>query len=140
MPLEKRRSERSFGGSFSSLSLSGFFGLEDEIDEDPLSEFQQQSLSVFESEHMWAHFKAHLAEKNIHTTAGVKAMLPQFVNNRVLDGSVQSERHNEGSSVGTGPGRQEGLGRNARSVYPYVRKVLVGTLKSMADRGHTVVA
>ncbi|KAK1742035.1 hypothetical protein QTG54_007608 [Skeletonema marinoi] len=120
MPLEKRRSERSFGGSFSSLSLSGFFGLEDEIDEDPLSEFQQQSLSVFESEHMWAHFKAHLAEKNIHTTAGVKAMLPQFVNNRVLDGSVQSERHNEGSSVGTGPGRQEGLGRNARarSVYP----------------------
>jgi len=126
MPLEKRRSERSFGGSFSSLSLSGFFGLEDELDEDPLSEFQQQSLSVFESEHMWAHFKAHLAEKNIHTTAGVKAMLPQFVNNRVLDGSVQSERHNEslgtrsistiGSSVRTG--REESLGRNARSVYP----------------------
>mmetsp|Transcript_23342 Transcript_23342/g.38028 ORF Transcript_23342/g.38028 Transcript_23342/m.38028 type:complete len:83 (-) Transcript_23342:799-1047(-) len=73
MPLEKRRSERSLS-SFSSLSWSGLFGLDDEIDDGPLSAFQQQSLSVFESGHMWAHFKAHLADKNIHTTAGVKAI------------------------------------------------------------------
>lgn len=82
MAMEKRRS----GNSFSSLG--SIFGFDDEIDEDPLSEFQQQSLSVFESEHMWAHFQALLADRNIQTTAGVRAMLPDFVHDRVLDGSI----------------------------------------------------
>ena len=134
MPLAKRRSERSLGSSFSSLSWSCLFGLDDEIDdESSLSNFQQQSLSVFESDHLWAHFKAHLAENNIHTAAGVKAMLPMFVNDRVMDGSVQSERDASlgtrsistvGSSVEESSGtrnnrypaamrRQESFGRNA---------------------------
>ncbi len=127
MPLEKQRSERSFGGSFSSLSISSILGFDDELDQDPtLSDFQQQSLCVFESEHMWAHFKAHLADKHIHTTAGVKAMLPEFVNDRVLDGSVETERHDNfstrsNSSYGSSirMDRQDSRGtRNIRSVYP----------------------
>lgn len=123
MPLAKRRSERSLGSSFSSLSWSCLFGLDDELDDEgSLSNFQQQSLSVFESDHMWAHFKAHLAENNIHTAAGVKAMLPMFVNDRVMDGSVQSER---AASLGTrsistvGSSVEESHGtRNNRSIYP----------------------
>ncbi len=128
IPIEmQRRSERSFGGSFSSLSISSILGFDDELDQDPtLSDFQQQSLSVFESEHMWAHFKAHLADKHIHTTAGVKAMLPEFVNDRVLDGSVDTEGQNSSStkSMGSyGPSvrmdRQDSHStRNKRSVYP----------------------
>jgi len=96
MPLytEKRRS----AGSFCSIgSLGSLFGLDDEDDEVQLSEYQQQSLSVFESEHMWAHFKAQLAESNIQTTAGVRAMLPEFVNDRVRDGSVRSEQRSVSS-------------------------------------------
>ena len=85
---QRRHSLKSLGGS-----LGNIFNREaDETDSNPLSEFQQQSLSVFESEHMWAHFKAHLAENKIQTAGGVRAMLPEFVNDRVLDGSVQSDR------------------------------------------------
>jgi len=92
MPLNNEKGSlrgiRSIGGNLGSI-----FGREvEKTDANPLSEFQQQSLSVFESEHMWAHFKAQLAERNIQTTAGVRAMLPEFVNDRVLDGSVRSER------------------------------------------------
>ena len=84
----RRRSLRSFSGSMKSI-----FGREaEDIDPNFLSDFQQQSLSVFESEHMWAHFKAHLADNKIQTSAGVRAMLPEFVNDRVLDGSVRSDR------------------------------------------------
>jgi hypothetical protein len=76
----------------SILDLRSFMRPSD-ADDCPLSEFQQQSLSVFESEHMWAHFKAHLADSNIQTAAGVRAMLPKFVDERVKDGSViSSER------------------------------------------------
>ncbi len=85
---ERRSSLRSFGGSVRSL----FGREEDDAEDNPLSDFQQQSLSVFESEHMWAHFKAHLADNKIQTAAGVRAMLPEFVNDRVLDGSVRSDR------------------------------------------------
>ncbi len=85
---ERRSSLRSFSGSMRSL----FGREEDDADANPLSDFQQQSLSVFESEHMWAHFKAHLADNKIQTAAGVRAMLPEFVNDRVLDGSVRSDR------------------------------------------------
>ena len=88
LKIERRCSLR-FGDSVRSL----FGREEEEADENPtLSDFQQQSLSVFESEHMWAHFKAHLADNKIQTAAGVRAMLPEFVNDRVLDGSVQSDR------------------------------------------------
>ena len=111
-PNQKRRSFGSIG------SWGSIFGV-DEVDEIMLSEFQQQSLSVFESEHMWANFKAHLAESNVQTTAGLKAMLPQFVNERVLDGSVRrSERQVYPSSMR----RQESFGTNStgdyRPVYP----------------------
>ena len=82
---ERRCSLRSFGGSMRSM-----FGREKSAN--PLSEFQQQSLSVFESDHMWANFKAHLADNKIQTSAGVRAMLPEFVNDRVMDGSVGSDR------------------------------------------------
>ena len=82
---ERRCSLRSFGGSMRSM-----FGRENSAN--PLSEFQQQSLSVFESEHMWSHFKAHLEDNKIQTSAGVRAMLPEFVNDRVMDGSVGSDR------------------------------------------------
>ena len=117
-PNRKRRS-----GSFSSWSLGSFFGLDDDDEEDiaSLSEFQQQSLSVFESEHMWAHFKAHLKESNIQTAAGVRAMLPKFVDERVKDGSViSSERLVYPSSMR----HQETFGANSiavaehRPVYP----------------------
>ena len=72
---ERRCSLRSFGGSMRSM-----FGREKSAN--PLSEFQQQSLSVFESEHMWANFKAHLADNKIQTSAGVRVMLPEFVNDQ----------------------------------------------------------
>jgi len=84
----RRRSLRNFGGSMRNI----FSREADDIDPNTLSDFQQQSLSVFESEHMWAHFKAHLADNKIQTAAGVRAMLPEFVNDRVLDGSVVSDR------------------------------------------------
>jgi len=86
----KRNNSRVNFGSFMRPS---------DADDCPLSEFQQQSLSVFESEHMWAHFKAHLADSNIQKAAGVRAMLPQFVNDRVLDGSVRSDGAGGYSSV-----------------------------------------
>lgn len=117
-PNRKRRS-----GSFGSWSLGSFFGFDDDDEEDipSLSEFQQQSLSVFESEHMWAHFKAHLKDNNIQTAAGVRAMLPKFVDERVKDGSViSSERLVYPSSMR----HQETFGANSiavaehRPVYP----------------------
>lgn len=47
---------------------------------------------------MWAHFKANLAESNIQTTAGVRAMLPEFVNDRISDGSIRSEQRSVNSA------------------------------------------
>ncbi len=119
--MSSNRKRRS--GSFGSWSLGSFFGFDDDEEEDgipALSEFQQQSLSVFESEHMWAHFKAHLKDNNIQTAAGVRAMLPKFVDERVNDGSViSSERLVYPSSMR----HQETFGANSiavadRPVYP----------------------
>jgi hypothetical protein len=63
--MSSNRKRRS--GSFGSWGLGSFFGFDDDDEEDihSLSEFQQQSLSVFESEEMWAHFKACLKDNNV---------------------------------------------------------------------------
>ena len=146
MPIERSRSERSFGGSFSSLGFGSIFGFDDELDAEVpnLSEYQQQSLSVFESEHMWAHFKAQLEENNIYTTAGVRAMLPEFVNNRVVDGSVHSSEQQEStlsrslSSTGTSIlSEREGTlrRRNNRKIYPAAMRRQESFGKNMAKYG-----